>query len=158
MDARKFVNPVNWPRPKAPKLFKRLNDPYRMVFIDDATLEEVASFKLTKRSVYVLFSMLFVSIIAITVCILLFTPLKYYIPGYGNNKTRMEVLRLQQTTDSLSDLISAQQLRYENIEKVLNGGYDGTPDTTMLDLAKVRKEQMQSIVPQAKDIKAKAEK
>lgn len=155
MDTSKLI--PKWPRPKAPKLFKRLNAPYRMVFIDDESLEEVASFRLTKRSVYILFSMLFVSIIAITVCILLFTPMKYYIPGYGDNQTRTRVLRLKQTVDSLGDELKARQAEAENIRKVLRGDYDATTaDTALLDVAKVRTEDMNSIIPKVEDIRQKA--
>lgn len=154
MDTSKLI--PKWPRPKVPKLFKKLRAPYRMVFIDDESLEEVASFRLTKRSVYILFSMLFVSTIAVTVCILLFTPLKYYIPGYGDNKTRMRVLEMRRTVDSLSDQLGAQQARAENIRQVINGSFDGVTDTTLLDVAKVRHEDMNSIIPKAEEIKEKA--
>lgn len=154
MDTSKLI--PKWPKPKAPKLFKRLKAPYRMVFIDDESLEEVASFRLTKQSVYILFSMLFVTTIAITVCLLLFTPMKYYIPGYGDNRTRRQMLELRQTVDSLSDQIRAQQTQADNIRKVINGDFDGQTDTTLLDLARVRNEDMNNIIPRIDEIKAKA--
>ncbi len=94
---------------KRPRPFKNLNAPYRMVFINEDSLEEVASFHLTKRSVWTLFSSLFIITILVTVCILLFTPLKYYIPGYGSNVARTQVIRLKQSVDSLSDLVLLQQ-------------------------------------------------
>ena len=78
---------------KTPTLFKRLNAPYRVVFIDDESLEEVATFNLTKSRMYMLFSTLFVLTVFITVVILLITPLKYYIPGYGHNKTHLQEVR-----------------------------------------------------------------
>lgn len=154
MDTSKLI--PKWPKPKAPKLFKRLKAPYRMVFIDDESLEEVASFRLTKRSVYILFSMLFVATIAVTVCLLLFTPMKYYIPGYGDNRTRRQVLQLRQTIDSLSDHIRAQQAQADNIRKVINGDFKGPTDTALLDVAKVRTEDMNNIIPRTEEIKAKA--
>lgn len=141
---------------KRPTLFKRLNAPYRVVFIDDESLEEVATFNLTKSRMYMLFSTLFVLTVTITIIILLFTPLKYYIPGYGNNKTHIEVVDLKNTVDSLSDLIVAQHDYAENIKKVINGDYNGTKDTTMLDLKKVNKEAMKSILPAPEVIKQQA--
>ncbi len=141
---------------KRPKLFKRLNDPYRMVLINDQTLEEVATFQLTKRSVYIIFSTMFVGIILITVAILLFTPLKYYVPGYGNNKTRTQVIRLKQTVDSLSDMIKAEHKQAEDIRKVINGDFTGFSDTAILDPNKVRKDEMNSILPKADEIKKDA--
>ena len=141
---------------KRPTLFKRLNAPYRVVFIDDESLEEVATFSLTKSRMYMLFSTLFVLTVTITVIILLFTPLKYYIPGYGNNKTHIEVIKLKRNVDSLSDLVTAQQAAAMNIRKVIAGDYTGPKDTTMLDMDKVKKEDMNSILPRPEVIKQQA--
>lgn len=138
-----------------PGLLKKLNSHYRLVFIDDESLEEVASFRLTLRKLYVLFSVVFVVVITLTVCLLLVTPLKYYIPGYGNNKANVQMLRLKSSVDSLSDLVAAQQEYEENIRNVISGKYDGKPDTTMLDMNQVRKEAM-SIFPKNEEIKKKA--
>ncbi|XZF16057.1 hypothetical protein ACTHGU_07955 [Chitinophagaceae bacterium MMS25-I14] len=138
---------------KKPRLFKKLNAPYRMVFIDDESLDEVASFRLTKGSVYILFSTLFVTTILVTVLILLFTPMKYYIPGYGNNNTRREVIRLKQTTDSLSDLMVAQQKQYADLKKVINGEFNGKPDTTMLSPEQIKNASMDGILPKPEEIK-----
>lgn len=138
-----------------PKLFRRLNAPYRMVLINDESLDEVASFRLTKGSVYILFSTLFVLTIAITVAILVFSPMKYYIPGYGNNKTRVQMIRLKQTVDSLSDMIKAEQEQAANIRKVINGDYNGQRDTALLNADLVKKEAM-SILPQPEEIKKTA--
>lgn len=133
-------------------VLSRVRKQYRIVFINDESLEEVASFRLTIQKLYVLFSTLFVVIVALTICVLLLTPLKYYIPGYGSNKTHMQVIRMKQKVDSLSDLVSAQQKYEENIRKVINGSYNGKPDTTMLNIKEAEKERMKSIFP-VQDIK-----
>ncbi|MBS1586184.1 MAG: hypothetical protein JSS82_11640 [Bacteroidetes bacterium] len=136
-------------------ILKKLNINYRVVFIDDESLQEVASFKLTMRKLYILLSTLFVVIVTLTVCVLLLTPLKYYVPGYGSNKTHMQMVRLKRNMDSLSDLVSAQQVYEENLRKIANGSYDGSKDTTKLDMNMVRKEDM-STFPQTDEIKQKA--
>lgn len=141
---------------KRPTLFKRINAPYRVVFIDDESLEEVASFTLTKNRMYMLFSTAFVVIVGITLTILLLTPLRYYIPGYGNSKSHNEVIQLKQTVDSLSDMMLAQQVYAANIQKVISGEYTGVKDTTMLDMDKVKKEAMNSILPDPSIIKQEA--
>lgn len=140
---------------KRPSFFKRLRAPYRMVFINDQTLEEVAAFRLTKRSVYILFSTLFVAIILVTVSILLFTPLRYYIPGYGDNKTRMQVIRLRQTVDSLSDMVAAEQRQINDIRMILLGDFEGLEDTTTL-LPEQLKSAPKSVLPGAEEIKKDA--
>jgi len=61
--------------------FKRLRNRYRLVVMNDDTYEEVVTFKLSRFSVYVLMSTIFVVLIGLTVALIVFTPLKYYIPG-----------------------------------------------------------------------------
>ncbi len=144
------------PASRRPIPFRRLNAPYRVVFIDDNSLEEVASFSLTKSRMYVLFSTMFVVIVAITVMILLFTPLKYYIPGYGDNRTQIEVIRMKHKVDSLADVVNAQQLYADNLKKVIIGDYKGLADTTSLDLEKERRDAMNSILPSPDAIREQA--
>lgn len=136
-------------------MLRKLNSQYRLVFIDDESLEEVASFRLTLRKLYVLFSVVFVVVVTITVCLLLITPLKYYIPGYGNNRTNIQMLRMKKNVDSLSDLVAAQQQYETNIRNVIGGKYDGNVDTTKLDMNLVRKEAM-TIFPKNEEIKKQA--
>ena len=136
-------------------VLKKLNINYRVVFIDAESLQEVASFRLTMRKLYILLSTLFVVIVTLTVCVLLLTPLKYYVPGYGSNKTHMQIVRLKRNMDSLSDLVAAQQEYEANIRKVVSGNYTGSSDTTRLDMNLVKKEEM-SIFPQTDEIKKKA--
>jgi hypothetical protein len=135
-------------------IFSRVRTQYRVVFINDESLEEVASFRLTIQKLYVVFSTLFVVIVALTICLLLLTPLKYYIPGYGSNKTHLQMVKMKQNVDSLNDLVAAQQLYEANMRSVINGNNSTKRDTTMLNVKEAEKEQMKSIVP-LQDIKKK---
>ncbi|MBS1774367.1 MAG: hypothetical protein JST82_16035 [Bacteroidetes bacterium] len=134
-------------------IFGRLNTNYRLVFIDDESLQEVASFKLTMRKLYILLSSLFVMVAVISVCILLLTPLKYYIPGYGNNNSRRQIIQLKQTVDSLADLAAAQQKFETNLRNVINGDVTVKRDTNLLDLKKIDQENMKNLVPMNEELK-----
>src|SRR5207248_958537 len=103
--------------------------------------------------VYTLFSTLFVVTILITVCILLFTPLRYYIPGYGSNLERRQVIQLKQQVDSIGDLVGAQQRQAENIRRIINGDDKGMRDTSMLRPDLIREDAMGSFLPKPEDIK-----
>ncbi len=138
---------------KKRNLFRKINTNYRIVFINDESLEEVVSFRLTMRKLYVLFSTIFVIIVVLTTTVLLITPLKYYIPGYGSNKTHMQIVRLKRNVDSLSDLVASQQTYENNLRKVISGSYTGHLDTTKLDVNKVNKEAANSIFPRQAEIK-----
>jgi hypothetical protein len=134
-------------------IFKRLNTHYRLVFIDDTSLQEVASFRLTMRKLYILFSSIFVFVIVVTVCILLLTPLKYYIPGYAGGSNRREVIQLKRTVDSLTDLTAAQEEFQNNLKNVIAGDVKVKRDTTMLDMKRVNQEAMKNLVPMNEEIK-----
>lgn len=127
-----------------------------MVFIDDDSLEEVASYKLTMGKLYIALSSMFVAIVLITVTIMLLTPMRYYIPGYGSEAARMQTIKLKHTVDSLTDLVGAQQRYEENIRRVITGEAGKEPDTTMLDMRSVRQGDKNSMLPNTDQIKKTA--
>jgi len=137
---------------------ERLKRQYRVVFIDDESMDEVASYNLTMGKLYVALSSIFVVIVVLTVSLMLLTPLRFYIPGYGSEKSRARSIQLKNTVDSLSDLVSAQQKYEENIKRVIAGdvGREQERDTTMLDMKKVKQDDMNSMLPKAAQIKATA--
>jgi len=71
--------------------FKRLTNRYRLIIMNDHTYEEVVTFKLTRLSVYVLSCFVFVLLVGLTTALISFTPLKFYIPGYGSQAERKEL-------------------------------------------------------------------
>ncbi|MGE7774314.1 hypothetical protein [Chitinophaga caseinilytica] len=113
----------------------RLNHKYRLVIMNDDTYEEVTAFRLSRMSVYVALSTLFVLLVAITVATVVFTPLRYYIPGYGDLKQRKEFLQLKMRTDSLERAISTRDRYLQNLKNVIGGNIQ--LDTNMLKVPKV---------------------
>jgi len=140
---------------KPTKPFKNLNAPYRMVFINDNTLEEVASFRLTKWNVYGFFSTIFVVTILATVTVLLFTPLKYYVPGYGSNELRAKALLLEREVDSLNQVAEANLRRSERIQALISGKEIETRDTAMLKPSLIRNAP-EGVLPAPEDIREEA--
>lgn len=140
---------------KPPRLFRNLNAPYRMVFINEESLEEVASFQLTKSSLYGLFSTIFLITILATVCVLLFTPLKYYIPGYGSNEVRMRAMKLERKVDSLSSLVVAGEAHAARISALIAGKDIQVRDTAMLKPELLRA-MPESVLPAPEDIREEA--
>jgi hypothetical protein len=61
--------------------------------------------------------------VAITASLIIFTPLKYYLPGvgYGNAKQIKEFRRLKIRTDSIENAVFQQQQYFNNIDSVLQG-------------------------------------
>jgi hypothetical protein len=117
---------------------KRLRNRYRLVVMNDDTYEEVATFKLSRLSVYIMLSTIFVVLVGLTVALIVFTPLKYYIPGAGTNyKSIMELKQLKYRVDDL-EKENARNLQYiEGIKQALKGDGTVSLDTTNLKVPKV---------------------
>lgn len=115
---------------------RRLQNRYRLVVMNDDTYEEVVTFRLSRVSVYISLSTVFVMLVGLTVALIIFTPLKYYIPGYGSASIGREYRQLKYVTDSLEKQVSYQSQYIDHIKKVLNGDVTLDLDTTQLQVPK----------------------
>jgi len=118
---------------------KRLQNRYRLVVMNDDTYEEVVTFKLSRLSVYVFLSTVFVLLTGLTVALIVFTPLKLYIPGYGDFNNTTELRELKIRTDSLEQEVRYKDKYLEDIRMVLQGNNTVKMDTTMLKIPKAEK-------------------
>ena len=121
---------------EAGSTLKRLRNRYRLVIMNDDTYEEVVTFKLSRLSVYIGLSTIFVVLIGLTVALIIFTPLKYYIPGYDDPKMGREYRQMKYTVDSLNRQIDNHSQYIDNLKKVLNGDDPTSLDTTELKVPK----------------------
>ena len=102
--------------------------------MNDDTYEEVVTFKLSRFSVYVMLSTMFVLLVGLTVALIVFTPVKYYIPGYGSAKVDREYRKLKYVTDSLDKQLSFQTQYINSLRKVFSGETEIKLDTTLIDV------------------------
>jgi len=117
---------------------KRLRNHYRLVVMNEDTYEEVVKFKLTRLSVYVVMSTLFILMVGLTASLIIFTPLRYYLPGsgYGDARQMREYRNLKIRTDSMEQALNQQHKYFEDLQKVLQGNIVKM-DTSKLNLPKV---------------------
>ena len=113
---------------------KRLRNRYRLVIMNDDTYEEVVTFKLSRFSVYVALSTVFVLLTGLTVALIVFTPLKMYIPGYGDITNTRELRELKIRTDSLEQAMRYKDQYLQSIKGVLEGDQAAKLDTTSLNI------------------------
>src|SRR4051812_18397593 len=113
---------------------KRLQSRYRLVVMNDDTYQEVITFRLSRLSVYIALSTIFVLLVSLTVALLVLTPLKYYIPGYGNVDNRIQLQTLKMRTDSLEQAIQYKDRYLNDIKKVLGADMPARLDTVSLKL------------------------
>lgn len=94
---------------------------YRMVILNHDTFEEIGSYKLSLLSFYVLLSSVFVALALLVTATIVFTPLKRYIPGYGEGNGDARVINLNQTVYQLERELKAQQTYTESFRRMLQG-------------------------------------
>ncbi|MFM6994970.1 MAG: hypothetical protein ACKOWO_07650 [Sediminibacterium sp.] len=114
--------------------FKRRSSTYRLVVTNDDTYDEVIAFRLSRKSVYLGFSIAFMFLVGLTIALIAFTPLKYYIPGYGTKESRSALELLKIRTDSLEQAVHFKEQYIEGIKKVLSEGNPKQLDTIPLTL------------------------
>ena len=117
---------------------KRLRNHYRLVIMNEDTYEEVVKFKLNRLSVYIALSTIFILMVGLTSALIIFTPLKYYLPGvgYGNAKQIKEYRDLKIRTDSMEQALQYQHKYFNDLQKVLQGNISKL-DTNKLAIPKV---------------------
>ena len=114
--------------------FKRRSSTYRLVVTNEDTYDEVIAFRLSRKSVYVGLSIAFMFLVGLTIALIAFTPLKYYIPGYGTKESRSALELLKIRTDSLEQAVHFKEQYIEGIKKVLSEGNPQQLDTIPLEL------------------------
>ena len=105
---------------------KDLKNKFRFVVLNDVTFEEKFSLSLTRTNVWIFISVIAFTLIFLTAAAIIYTPLKYFIPGFGDYNYRSQILQLQFKTDSLQNYLDAREVWLENVVNVANGTTDST--------------------------------
>jgi hypothetical protein len=119
--------------------FKRTSNTYRLVVMNDDTYDEVAAIRFSRNSVYIGFSICFILLVGLTIGLIAFTPLKYYIPGYGSKESRTTLQLLKIKTDSLEQSMHDKDIYLESLKKVLNTNTPQQLDTMPLQISDGKK-------------------
>ena len=109
---------------KKKKFVKRLLHRYRLVILNEDTFEERVSFKINRLYVVALVILSSFLIIALTTALIVYTPLKSYIPGYTTTNFKNEATKLNLKIDSLEAVSQTKNMYFESIKSVLKGETD----------------------------------
>lgn len=100
-------------------LLERLQDNYRIVILDDEDLREVSSFSFSLLIFYILLSSLMVLLTIIIVSFIAFTPVKRWIPGYGDIKENTSFIELSQKVEELEKQVAAHDTYTQGLQNML---------------------------------------
>ncbi|MBP8822119.1 MAG: M23 family metallopeptidase [Flavobacteriales bacterium] len=103
------------------QLLRKLRNKYRAVLINESTYEERFSFRLSRMNVILLAVLLFVINALFVAAVIVFTPLKQYIPGYSDQQVKMNAYRAMVKADSLDQVLAVRDAYLTNLRNVLSG-------------------------------------
>lgn len=103
------------------KIINRLTYKYRLKILNESTFEEVASLRLSQMNIFVFLGALSILLVFLTSYIIAFTPLREYIPGYSDVKTKKLAIELMARADSLEEQMLYKDYYIDNIKNVING-------------------------------------
>lgn len=123
------------------KFIEKSRENYRLIVMNNETFEEVGSYKLSPLNIYMVICAVIATVALLVFLLIIATPIKRYIPGYGNIQEHKEALRLTAELNEIKKDLSAQEAYTENIRKILvgdivevEGQVDETDSTAMEDM------------------------
>jgi murein DD-endopeptidase MepM/ murein hydrolase activator NlpD len=102
------------------KLKKELLHKYRVVLVDTQTFAERFSFTLSGFNVFLAAGSASVGLVALTIFLIAYTPLREYIPGYASTQLRRDALRLSTQIDSLESVVAFHEVQWSTIDRILS--------------------------------------
>ena len=103
------------------KFLEKARQNYRLVIMNIETFEEIGSYRLSLLNVYILLSSIVLIVALLVTTLIIFTPVKRYIPGYGDVKQQSELMRLNKELILMEEKLKAQTAYTENFRKILVG-------------------------------------
>ncbi|MBI3234062.1 MAG: M23 family metallopeptidase [Bacteroidetes bacterium] len=103
------------------KLITRLKYKYRLVIMAETTFEEKLAISLTPMNVFILFSTTLVIFAAIVISLIVFTPIREYIPGYSDRKTARNVEKLLYKTEKMEKELQQKDRYIKTLQDIFNG-------------------------------------
>ncbi len=94
---------------------------YKLSFINENTLEEVWSFRLSQLSAFASLILFALLLIGFTAVVIIKTPIRNYLPGYLDVEVRKEIIQNALRADSLERMIQIHELYLNNVNGILSG-------------------------------------
>ena len=127
---------------KRKAFWKNFKFKYKLTITNENTLEEIVGIHVSKlNGVSVLLSAVTV-IFLIASLIIVFTPLRNYLPGYMNTEIREQVVNNALRADSLQWLLERQRMYIMNIQDIISGNIKADSVHSIDSLTEVRTEEL----------------
>jgi murein DD-endopeptidase MepM/ murein hydrolase activator NlpD len=109
------IKPSRWKR-----FVRFLSKKYRLVILNDATFGEKFSLRLSPWGIIIGIAAITIVMTTLVISLVAFTPLREYIPGYGDIAERKQILELNIKADSLEQALSSREVYLNNVLSAFN--------------------------------------
>jgi murein DD-endopeptidase MepM/ murein hydrolase activator NlpD len=113
--------------------YKKLLYKYRLSIYRDDTYEEVLNLILSRFNVLAWGGLLTLVSLFIVVSIIVYTPVREFIPGYPDENTRKSIISNKLLLDSLAYELKLKDKYFENLNRIISGkepeNYENQPDS-----------------------------
>ncbi len=110
---------------KKGKLRKKLTNKYRLVMLNEDTFEERFSLKVSRLNFFIFSGFFSILLIAGTIALIAFTPIREYIPGYSSTSLKRKATELTFESDSLKLKLAMLENYTKAIIPILTGEIKG---------------------------------
>jgi murein DD-endopeptidase MepM/ murein hydrolase activator NlpD len=111
-------------------LKEHLEKKFLFIIRNEETFEETASYKLSLQNIYLLACTVFVVVGIILFLLIIFSPIKKYVPGYGDIRSHGEYIKLEQRLNQLETELMARDTYIQSIRRILSGNPETRADVT----------------------------
>lgn len=101
--------------------WSRVRFKYKLTFINEDTLEEVWTFRLSQLSAFAVLLVFVFALVSVTAFIIIKTPIRNYLPGYLDVEVRKEIVQNALRADSLERMLEIQHVYLENVARIIGG-------------------------------------
>lgn len=138
-------------------LKEHLAKTFLFVIRNEETFEETASYRLTLKNIYILASTLVLILGLLLFLLIIFTPIKKYIPGYGDVRAQREYIVLDRKIQELEKSLVARNTYIESIQRILDNNPQSRSEVTKNVQIKQVKPEAEPKVPEDSLLRAEFE-
>ena len=130
---------------------------YKLTVINENTLEEVIGIHVSKLNGFSVLLAACTVIFLLAAIIIVFTPLRNYLPGYMNSGVRSQVVTNALKADSLVEALERQNRYIMNIQDIFSGKVDVDTVQSIDSLTIIRTEELMNRSKEEDDFRRKYE-
>ena len=94
---------------------------YRLAFIDDKTHQHLVALRFTRTTFFITIITIIVVLCAAVYSVIAYTPIRTFIPGYPDARSKRAAIQNAITIDSLENVIFRWELYSENLRRAVEG-------------------------------------